>query len=163
MRACTLSRSVMSDSLQPHGLQPARLLCPLGFSGKITGMGCHALLQGIFPTQGLNPGSPALQADFLPSELPGKSKNTGVSSLSLLQGIFPTQELNWGLPRYRWVLYQLSYQGSLFTTVGSLLAGSLDCRWRRQWHPTPVLLPEKSHGQRSLVGYSPWGCRVEHN
>ena len=30
-------------------------------------------------------------------------------------------------------------------------------RWRRQWHPTPVLLPGKSHGQRSLVGCSPWG------
>ena len=29
--------------------------------------------------------------------------------------------------------------------------------WRRQWHPTPILLPGKSHGQRSLVGYSPWG------
>ena len=29
--------------------------------------------------------------------------------------------------------------------------------WRRQWHPTPVLLSGKSHGQRSLVGYSPWG------
>ena len=29
---------------------------------------------------------------------------------------------------------------------------------RRRWHPTPVLLPEKSHGQRSLVGCSPWGC-----
>src|SRR5574340_499821 len=29
--------------------------------------------------------------------------------------------------------------------------------WRRQWHPTPVLLPGKSQGQRSLVGYSPWG------
>ena len=29
--------------------------------------------------------------------------------------------------------------------------------WRRKWHPTPVLLPGKSHGQRSLVGYSPWG------
>ena len=28
---------------------------------------------------------------------------------------------------------------------------------RRQWHPTPVLLPEKSHGQRTLVGHSPWG------
>ena len=28
---------------------------------------------------------------------------------------------------------------------------------RRQWHPTPVLLPRKSHGRRSLVGYSPWG------
>ena len=29
--------------------------------------------------------------------------------------------------------------------------------WRRQWHPTPLLLPGKSHGQRSLVGCSPWG------
>ena len=29
--------------------------------------------------------------------------------------------------------------------------------WRRQWHPTPVLLPGESHGRRSLVGYSPWG------
>ena len=31
--------------------------------------------------------------------------------------------------------------------------------WRRQWQPTPVLLPGKSHGQRSLVGRSPWGRR----
>ena len=30
--------------------------------------------------------------------------------------------------------------------------------WRRQWHPTPILLPGKSHGRRSLVGCSPWGC-----
>ena len=31
--------------------------------------------------------------------------------------------------------------------------------WRRQWHPTPVLLPGKSHGWRSLVGCSPWGYK----
>ena len=31
--------------------------------------------------------------------------------------------------------------------------------WRRQWRPTPGLLPGKSHGQRSLVGCSPWGCK----
>ena len=31
--------------------------------------------------------------------------------------------------------------------------------WRRHWHPTPVLLPEKSHGRRSLVVCSPWGCK----
>ena len=31
-------------------------------------------------------------------------------------------------------------------------------KWRRQWHPTPVLLPGKSHGWRSLVGCNPWGC-----
>ena len=31
--------------------------------------------------------------------------------------------------------------------------------WRRKWQPTPVLLPGKSHGQRSLAGCSPWGCK----
>ena len=31
--------------------------------------------------------------------------------------------------------------------------------WRREWLPTPVFLPGKSQGQRSLVGYSPWGCK----
>ena len=30
--------------------------------------------------------------------------------------------------------------------------------WRRQWHPTPVVSPGKSHGRRSLVGCRPWGC-----
>ena len=48
----------------------------------------------------------------LTAEPQGKPKNTGVSSLSLLQWIFPTQELNWGLLHCRWILYQLSYQGS---------------------------------------------------
>ena len=43
--------SVMSDSLLPHGLWPARLLCPQDIPGKSTGMGCHFFLQGIFPTQ----------------------------------------------------------------------------------------------------------------
>ena len=31
--------------------------------------------------------------------------------------------------------------------------------WRRKWQPTPVFLPGKSHGQRNLAGYSPWGCK----
>ena len=42
--------------------------------------------------------------------------------------------------------------------------------WRRKWQPSPVFLPGKSHGQRSLVGYSPQGCKesdmteaAEHN
>ena len=48
------SRSVVSDSLRPNGLQPARLLCPWDFPGKNTGVGCHFLLQGIFLTQGSN-------------------------------------------------------------------------------------------------------------
>ena len=46
----------MPDSLWPHGLQPTRLPCPGDFPGKDTGVGCHFLLQGIFPIQGSNPG-----------------------------------------------------------------------------------------------------------
>ena len=53
-----LIRSVTSDSLRPHRLLPTRLLRPWDFPGKNTGVGCHFLLQGIFPTQGLNPGLP---------------------------------------------------------------------------------------------------------
>ena len=46
--------SVMPDSLQAHELQPPRLLCPWNSPGKSTGVGCHFLLQRIFPTQRLN-------------------------------------------------------------------------------------------------------------
>ena len=46
--------SVVSDSLQPYGLQPARLFCPWDSLDKNTGESCHALFQGIFPTQGSN-------------------------------------------------------------------------------------------------------------
>ena len=38
---------------------------------------------------------------------------------------------------------------------GSIPVGKIP--WRRKWKPTPVFLPEESHGQRSLAGYSPWG------
>ena len=51
-----LSRSVMSNSLWPPWMQPTRLSVPGDSPGKNTGVGCHALLQGIFPTQGSNPG-----------------------------------------------------------------------------------------------------------
>ena len=52
------SHSVVSDSLWPHGLQPTRLLSSWDSPGKSTGVGCHFLLQGIFPTQGSNLGLP---------------------------------------------------------------------------------------------------------
>ena len=107
------SCSVLSDSLRPHGLYS-----PWNSPGQNTGVGSLSLLQGIFPTQGSNPGlphgrwilyqlshkgsprilewvvypfssrssqpgiepgSPALQADSLPTELPKLSKATGVS------------------------------------------------------------------------------------
>ena len=64
------------------------------------------------PYPRIKPRSPALQADSLLSESPGKPKNTKVGSLYLLQGILPTQESNWSLLHCRQILYQLSYQGN---------------------------------------------------
>ena len=50
--------AIMSDSFRPYRLQSARLLCPWDFLGNSTGVDCHFLLQGIFPTQRSNPGLP---------------------------------------------------------------------------------------------------------
>ena len=58
--------------LQPHGLQPTRLLCPGDSPGKNTGVGCHFLLQGIFLTQELNPTSSALAGGYFTTAPPGK-------------------------------------------------------------------------------------------
>ena len=57
-------------TLQPHELQPAGLLCPWDSQGKNTGVGCHFLLWDL-PDPGIEPRSPALQADSLPSMPPG--------------------------------------------------------------------------------------------
>ena len=79
--------------------------------------------------------------------------------------IFPIQESNPGLLHCRQILYHLSHQGRLlrrrikensqFSLERSPGEGN---SYPLQWHPTPVLLPGKSHGRRSLVGCSPWGC-----
>ena len=49
------SQLVVFHSLWPHGWWPTRLLCPWHSPGKNAGVGCYALLHGVFPTQGLNP------------------------------------------------------------------------------------------------------------
>ena len=61
------SRSVVSDSLQPHGLYS-----PWNSPGQDTGVGSLSLLQGNLPNPGIEPRSSALQADSLPTELSGK-------------------------------------------------------------------------------------------
>ena len=91
---------------------------------SLLGSSVHGILQtgilewvsmpspGDLPNPGIKPRSPALQADSLSSEPPGKPTNTGMGSLSLFQGIFLIQESNWGLLHCRQIFYQLSYQGS---------------------------------------------------
>ena len=63
------SRSVLSDSSQPQGLQPTRLLCPWDFPGKSTGVGCHHLLQYTLKDMA-NYNSPIRHSDFPTQYLP---------------------------------------------------------------------------------------------
>ena len=68
--------------------------------------------------------------------------------VSLLQQLYPAMGLPWWL-RQLSVCLQCGRPG-FDPWIGKI-------PWRRKWHPTPVLLPERSHGQRNLVGYSLWG------
>ena len=52
--------------------------------------------------------------------------------------------------------YRRHRRGQFSPWVGRIL-------WRRKWQPTPIFLPGKSHGQRSLMGYSSWDRRVRHD
>ena len=144
-------------------LRPRGLYSPWNSPGQNTGVGSLSLLQGIFPTHGLNPSHLHcrwilfffffLQVDSLPVEPQGKPKNTGVGSLSLLQRIFPTQEWNRSLLHCRRILYQLSYEGSylspnswlLFHILFFWLSGTRDLSFLTRYQTcTPCI------GRRSL-------------
>ena len=139
--------SVVSDSVWPQGLQPTRLLCPWVSPGKNIGVGCHALLQGIFLTQGLNPSLLCLlywQVGSLPLHQPEACYHLDFgltvsaqekASLSLS---FPLK--NPPAMQETWV-QSTCWEDPLekgMATLSSILA------WR-------------IYGQRSLVGHSPWG------
>ena len=69
-----------------HGRWPSRLLCPWDFPGKKTGVGCPALLQVIFPTQGFNQHlmSPALAGRFFTTRATGEAPFMGVETLGIV-------------------------------------------------------------------------------
>ena len=73
------SRSVVSASLWSHGLSSTRLLCPWDFQGKSTGVGYHFLLQGIFLTQGSNPGPLHCRQMLYPLSHQGSPQNSRYS------------------------------------------------------------------------------------
>ena len=92
-RVCSLIVGVKNHSVVSYSLWPPRLYSPWNSPGQNTGVGSLSLLQGIFPTQGSNPG--LLHCSQILYHLSHrKPRNTGVDSLSLLQEIFPTQELS---------------------------------------------------------------------
>ena len=174
-----LSRSVMSDSLQP-----ARLLCPLEFSRQEYWNRLPCPAPGDLPNPGIEPASLRSQAvaGSLPLAPPGKPKNescsvmsnslrphglyspwnslgqnTGVGSHSLLQGIFPTQESSQGLLHCRRILYQLSYQGSpcpwvnLSGLQSQMLWGSLSSAGPPDWRVWYGVQTSHSFGRTSAI------------
>ena len=74
---------------------------------------------------------------------------------SWIEKNFQLKEKTYGLRQKSWFSNRVH---SVFGSLSLELELFSDLHRRRQWHPTPVLLPGKSHGQRSLVGCSPWGC-----
>ena len=143
----------------------------MDFPGKNTGVGCHILLQGMFPTQELNLG------------LLHCRQTLYFTIWATREALILTMLLKWYCRRQNRVFNQQktallvarqhSFPISLMAQWERIRLPSKRCRfdpwvgtipWRRKWQPTLVCLAGKSHGQRSLVGYSPWGCeRVGHD
>ena len=118
---------------------PPRLLCPLNSPGKSTGVGCHALLQGIFPTQGLNPGLPHRGQALLPSERPGQP---GSLQISLLW-FWYSMPIFWGFPGAS------DCKDSTWNAGGSVRSLSREAPLSKGTQRTPVFSPGESHAQRS--------------
>jgi len=103
------------------------------------------------PNPGIESMSPALQTDSLLSEPPGKPKNTGVGSLfPLLQGIFLPQESNQGLLHCRRILYQLSYQGSLESSIEIPLKSRNEATIQPSKSTTGHILSENQNRNRHM-------------
>ena len=87
----------------------------------------------------------------------------GRGPLSCNTGILPVcMSVSKSPPLYRHLSWQMKgLPTSVWHHLNQLFPNESTCwdTWRRKWQPTPVLLPGKSHGWRSLVGYSPWGCK----
>ena len=170
----------MSDSVWPHRRQPTRLPHPWDSPGKSTGVGCHCLLCCciihvtdshflLFLTDKVLPRTdcftvvlvrqlclccwwsrcPHAHLSFAPSVVEPHADTLGCSAWSdqLAVSCLTLGSSLWA-PKFYYhnsnKIIMNNYNNSGFTR-------------RRQWHPTPVLLPGKSRGQRSLEGWSPQG------
>ena len=157
-----VSRSTLSNSLQPHGLQPVRLLCPRDPPGKNTGTGCHFLLQGNLPNPGIEPVSPAASA---------------------LAGRFFTTSATWEAPSILSLFHTLQQQQKNHRLVSSSLQETTISRipwwhsgkespantgvegdgfnpWRREMATHSSILAWRIPWTEEPEGYSPWGHRV---
>ena len=88
---------------------------PWNSPGQNTGVDSCSLLQGIFLTQGSNPGLPHCRQILYQLSRQGSSRILEWAAYPFCRGIFPTQESNWGLLHCRQILHQLSHQVSSLT------------------------------------------------
>ena len=109
-RCLLTSCSVVSDSLRPHGLYS-----PWNSPDQNTGMGSRSLLQGIFPTQRLNPSLPRCRWILCQLSHQGSPRILEWVAYLFSRGSSWPGSLNQGLLHCRWILYQLSYQLYLWT------------------------------------------------
>ena len=127
LHACSASQSC--PTLQPHGLQRARLLCPWSSPCKNARVGCHSLLQSIFPTQGSNSGLPhsrqilyclshqgSLDRPYPPTKHFLASDNSAEVEISCIDSTkrHKNMYLKW---LYRWELIHIQHSETWITTV----------------------------------------------
>ena len=160
------SPTLLAPSLLSHRgevLAQEELVWVLGL-GQGTGYGCPAGVQypeGVWWTAYLCVSGGSLLGGCFRSEL-------SVSHSWAQALVWRHHEASWS--KWEWSIFLaqsgLEWFMGNWAAIGAVanppllptLWASKHVLWRRQWHPTPVLLPGKSHVRRSLVGCSPWGC-----
>ena len=141
----------MSDSLWPHGLY--RLFHPWDFPGKNTGVGCHFLLQGIFPTQGLNPGLPHSRQMLYCLSHPGSQSKEAPFSSNCLKDVLEVIfffliymfENSWIFFFFIWLIVWvwIEFWGKKIISLGNLEGIGSFVFWHSAWllsHAGLVLL-----------------------
>ena len=153
------SHKVVSNSLRPHGLQHARPPCPSLSPGVCSNScplsrWCHPTISSsVIPFSSCLPSFPASRSFPMSWLFTSGGQSIGASASA---SVLPMNIQDW-FPLGLTGLISLDSQESspVYTVYWKTRTSGLIRR--RQWHPTPVLLPGKSHGRRSLVGCSPWG------
>ena len=161
----------MSDSLWPHGLYS-----PWSSPGQNTGLGSLSFLQGIFPTQGSNPGLPHCRQILYQLRHQGNPWKLGWVVYPFSRGIFLTQESYHDLLHYMWILYHVSCQGSPKHDSEShsvlsdfLRSHGLYSPWNSpgqntglgNFFPSPADLPNPGTGDSCIAGgfFTNWAIR----